>query len=343
MLADALALADEESAGSADRHRHADRRRARRARAGAAAVLHRRRRAGGRRRAHARRENDPLWRMPLWTPYDAMLDSKIADINNVAVGRLRGLDHLRAVPEALRRRRRRAGCISTSTAGRRARSRARPKAANARPRARSTRCCASAMADERLDPRLTPARPDLAARASGGKVEAARFVDGDRARVSRSRRAGAPTRRRPTRRSDRGADGRARHDLRDRTTKAGPGASSTATAMSAGCRPHACWRPARADASGHGAAHAGVSRRRRSSCRRREALPFGARARGRPRGRSVRRHRDRRLMSRHSISRRSTRTKAISSRSPSVSSARRISGAARPASASTAPAWCRSR
>jgi leucyl aminopeptidase len=31
-------------------------------------------------------ENDPLWRMPLWQPYETMLDSKIADLNNVATG-----------------------------------------------------------------------------------------------------------------------------------------------------------------------------------------------------------------------------------------------------------------
>jgi len=31
---------------------------------------------------HAAQENDPLWRMPLWKPYKAMLDSKTADINN---------------------------------------------------------------------------------------------------------------------------------------------------------------------------------------------------------------------------------------------------------------------
>jgi leucyl aminopeptidase len=31
---------------------------------------------------HAAEQNDPLWRMPLWPPYNAMLDSKIADINN---------------------------------------------------------------------------------------------------------------------------------------------------------------------------------------------------------------------------------------------------------------------
>ncbi|MEA2935145.1 MAG: leucyl aminopeptidase [Variibacter sp.] len=32
---------------------------------------------------HAAAENDPVWRMPLWRPYKAMLDSKIADTNNV--------------------------------------------------------------------------------------------------------------------------------------------------------------------------------------------------------------------------------------------------------------------
>ena len=30
----------------------------------------------------AHEENDPLWRMPLWGPYDAWLDSKVANINN---------------------------------------------------------------------------------------------------------------------------------------------------------------------------------------------------------------------------------------------------------------------
>jgi leucyl aminopeptidase len=31
-------------------------------------------------------ENDPLWRLPLWRPYEPMLDSKIADLNNVGAG-----------------------------------------------------------------------------------------------------------------------------------------------------------------------------------------------------------------------------------------------------------------
>src|SRR4051794_15643317 len=32
--------------------------------------------------ACAKQENDPLWRLPLWPPYDSWLDSKAADINN---------------------------------------------------------------------------------------------------------------------------------------------------------------------------------------------------------------------------------------------------------------------
>jgi leucyl aminopeptidase len=38
----------------------------------------------------ARQENDPLWRLPLWSPYDAWLDSKIADVNNAASGSFAG-------------------------------------------------------------------------------------------------------------------------------------------------------------------------------------------------------------------------------------------------------------
>jgi leucyl aminopeptidase len=35
-------------------------------------------------------ENDPLWRLPLWRRYDSMLDSKVADVNNVATGGMAG-------------------------------------------------------------------------------------------------------------------------------------------------------------------------------------------------------------------------------------------------------------
>jgi leucyl aminopeptidase len=36
--------------------------------------------------ARAAAENDPMWRLPLWRPYEAMLESKVADINNVGSG-----------------------------------------------------------------------------------------------------------------------------------------------------------------------------------------------------------------------------------------------------------------
>src|SRR5215470_6826900 len=35
-------------------------------------------------------ENDPLWRMPLWPPYDSWLDSKVADLNNAPGGTFAG-------------------------------------------------------------------------------------------------------------------------------------------------------------------------------------------------------------------------------------------------------------
>jgi leucyl aminopeptidase len=35
-------------------------------------------------------ECDPLWRMPLWRPYDQLLESKVADINNVSSSNFAG-------------------------------------------------------------------------------------------------------------------------------------------------------------------------------------------------------------------------------------------------------------
>ena len=57
--------------------------------------------------AHAAAVADPLWRMPLWTPYRTMLDSKVADINNAGSGGYAGsitaaLFLSRFVPEAQR-------------------------------------------------------------------------------------------------------------------------------------------------------------------------------------------------------------------------------------------------
>ncbi|HEY4922327.1 MAG TPA: leucyl aminopeptidase family protein [Xanthobacteraceae bacterium] len=39
---------------------------------------------------NARAENDPLWRLPLWPGYDAMLDSKVADLSNIGTGGFAG-------------------------------------------------------------------------------------------------------------------------------------------------------------------------------------------------------------------------------------------------------------
>jgi leucyl aminopeptidase len=40
--------------------------------------------------SRATAENDPLWRLPLWRPYDTLLDSKVADVNNVSQGGFAG-------------------------------------------------------------------------------------------------------------------------------------------------------------------------------------------------------------------------------------------------------------
>ncbi|MDP4822686.1 MAG: leucyl aminopeptidase family protein [Aestuariivirgaceae bacterium] len=40
--------------------------------------------------AHAVTQNDPLWRMPFWDPYDRWLESRVADLNNVAEGGFAG-------------------------------------------------------------------------------------------------------------------------------------------------------------------------------------------------------------------------------------------------------------
>ena len=40
--------------------------------------------------AMGRRVHDPVWRLPLWKPYGAMIDSKLADVNNAGVGGFAG-------------------------------------------------------------------------------------------------------------------------------------------------------------------------------------------------------------------------------------------------------------
>jgi leucyl aminopeptidase len=39
---------------------------------------------------HAERIFDPVWRMPLWDPYDKLLEGKVADLSNISSGPLAG-------------------------------------------------------------------------------------------------------------------------------------------------------------------------------------------------------------------------------------------------------------
>ena len=36
--------------------------------------------------AHAKKQNDPIWRLPLWKPYEKMIEGKVADLNNAPEG-----------------------------------------------------------------------------------------------------------------------------------------------------------------------------------------------------------------------------------------------------------------
>ena len=136
----------------------------------------------------------------------------------------------------------------------------------------------------------------------------------------------------------RGAGWRARDDLRDRRLKAGPGGSSNPTGTSGGCPPPPCVRPRTSDAQDRRRCAPSRFPDPRSNCRRRT------------RCRSVRRspwraeHDSFAVTGRApSCRRRTSRTahhgRTISSRWPNGLSARPICGAARPASASIAPAY----
>ncbi len=214
---------------------HADRRRARRARPRAAAVLHRRRGAGRRGRAPcAQRRTIRCGGCRCGRATTPMLDSKIADLNNVGERRHGRLDHLRAVPQALRLRGQELAAfrhlrLDAGGAGRAGR-----KAANARPRARSTRCCARATADAAPSIHaITPARPDLAASHLRGQVDAPRLSTAAFSRWSSVRRRCATSRIHDATLITEALHGRARHDLRDERRRLGVGTARRATAMSA--------------------------------------------------------------------------------------------------------------
>jgi len=40
--------------------------------------------------AHAMRASDPVWRMPLWDPYDKLLDGKTGNLSNISGGPFAG-------------------------------------------------------------------------------------------------------------------------------------------------------------------------------------------------------------------------------------------------------------
>lgn len=40
--------------------------------------------------AHGTRTGDPVWRLPLWRPYESLLDGKLADVNNISGGSFAG-------------------------------------------------------------------------------------------------------------------------------------------------------------------------------------------------------------------------------------------------------------
>ena len=184
ILADALALADEDAPGAAFRLRHFDRRGARGARPRSAALLYRKRDLAAAIAQHGATANDPVWRLPLWQPYDKLIDSKIADItNNAASGfagsitaalflkrfveKAQSLDAFRHLRLDTERQTRPAG--GRRGAGRPAHLRF------ARKPLRDARVMTN---NASRDPRLTPARPDLAAAHLRGAVEAARYVEG---------------------------------------------------------------------------------------------------------------------------------------------------------------------
>ncbi len=148
---------------------------------------------------HAQAENDPLWRLPLWAPYDAWLDSKIADINNAPSGGFAGsitcaLFLQRFVDDAK-------SWLHVDIYGwTPSRQTGAPRRRRMPGRARDLQAAERTLWH---DPRLTPARPDLAAKYLEGKVKAARFVDGEEFEIIDRDRAAARARRRPMPRSRR--------------------------------------------------------------------------------------------------------------------------------------------
>jgi hypothetical protein len=108
--------------------------------------------------------------------------------------------------------------------------------------------------DAALDPRLTPVRPELAAKHLEGKVAAARFVEGEQCEVAEPQ-AGVRHAPAPDSPLDRGAQGRARDGLRDDGGR--PGLGQLDADGYVGWLPaNALRAPTSSDPQGRGAAHA---------------------------------------------------------------------------------------
>ena len=131
----------------------------------------------------AARVADPLWRLPFWAPYEDMIEPAIADLDNAPQGRLRGRHHRGAVPAPLRHRRGglcpfRLLRLDPGGETRAAQGRRQPG------RAGALRPAGGALRRMSGDPRVTPARGDIAAEHLRGRVTADRFVAPERLRVT---------------------------------------------------------------------------------------------------------------------------------------------------------------
>ena len=207
-----------------------------------------------------RAENDPLWRMPLWRPYEAMLDSKVADTNNVSTGGQGG-----AITAALFLRK----FVTAKSwlhldifAWTPAAKPGRPEGAELQSaRALYALLCAPLLLKQWS--RSTPASIRSAPRSRRNICKArSRPRVSSRARATRWSSRSRPAPHAVARGAARhpGAAGRARRSSTRRPTRAGPGASSRPTAMSAGCRRMRSATPA-------------GRRPTRSRCRARSAFP----------------------------------------------------------------------
>ncbi len=193
-----------------------------------------------------------------------------------------------------------------------------------------------------FDPRLTPARADLAAKHLEGKVEAARYVEGLVYEIVEPQ---APLRREP--RPDASLETEALKGERVTVYDANGEGWAWGQLAADG---YVGWLPENALAPPGAAPTHKVTALRTLvfpgpsiKLPPLEALPLGARvAVARVEDRLAVTNRPVRMCRRRTL-RRSTAMKRISSRSPSASSARPICGAARPRSASTARGWSRSR